>query len=210
METMLKYLIPALAAYLLGSIPFGFIIGKIHGKDIRKEGSGNIGSTNVTRVISPAAGKICFALDFLKGAIPPLVMSRLYPEISLPALATGVAAVLGHVFPVYLKFKGGKGVATAAGAVFALVPLPLLISLVIWTATFMICRYVSLASIVATVSVLIMSGICYCMKWQNPWLKVDAPALVCIVLLSALAIFRHRSNIKRLMDGTENRFDKRK
>ena len=120
------------AAYFIGAIPFGFLIGKLHGIDIRKVGSGNIGATNVTRSVGKAAGKLCFFLDFLKGILPVYLAGLLCPGEPVVALAAGAATIAGHMFPVYLEFKGGKGVSTAAGVALALAPYPLLIAFVSW------------------------------------------------------------------------------
>ena len=139
------------AAYFIGAIPFGFLIGKLHGIDIRKVGSGNIGATNVTRSVGKTAGKLCFFLDFLKGILPVYLAGLLCPGEPVVALAAGAATIAGHMFPVYLEFKGGKGVSTAAGVALALAPYPLLIAFVSWVIVFLVWRYVSLASIVAAV-----------------------------------------------------------
>ena len=120
------------AAYFIGAIPFGFLIGKLHGIDIRKVGSGNIGATNVTRSVGKTAGKLCFFLDFLKGILPVYLAGLLCPGEPVVALAAGAATIAGHMFPVYLEFKGGKGVSTAAGVALALAPYPLLIAFVSW------------------------------------------------------------------------------
>lgn len=107
----LEYFIVPAASYLIGSIPFGYLIGRLHGIDIRKVGSGNIGATNVTRSIGKIAGKICFFLDFLKGALPVVLVNMTFEENTANlALAAGLAVILGHVFPIYLRFRGGKGV----------------------------------------------------------------------------------------------------
>lgn len=149
----LEYFIVPAASYLIGSIPFGYLIGRLHGIDIRKVGSGNIGATNVTRSIGRIAGKICFFLDFLKGALPVVLVNMTFEENTANlALAAGLAVILGHVFPIYLRFRGGKGVATAAGVALALAPYPLLCALAVWVVTFLTSRYVSLASIVAAAS----------------------------------------------------------
>lgn len=201
-----------LVSYLAGSIPFGFVIGKCHGVDIRKEGSGNIGATNVTRVIGPWWGKLCFLLDFLKGflasgAVILLTGSGTFsdPAGILP-VAAALAVVLGHIYPVYLKFKGGKGISTAAGAVFPLCPLAVLIALAVWIALFLTTRYVSVASIAAATVLPAAAVILYLFK--RPGATDSLPVVVLFILLGALAILKHISNIKRLLNGTENRFSK--
>jgi len=203
------YIIIFAAAYLLGSLPWGLWIGLAYGKDVRKAGSGNIGATNVTRVVGPVQGKVCFALDFLKGLLP--VAGVVFctgrgwlPDLSLgPALALA-AAVTGHMFPVFLKFKGGKGISTAAGGVAGLSPFAVIVAGAVWVAVFFRWRYVSLASILAAATVpaaaaaFSLAGI-YHISW---------PSLAVLALMAALAIFRHKSNIARLRNGTESRFAK--
>ena len=138
-----------IVSYLIGSIPFGFLIGKLRGIDIRRQGSGNIGATNVTRVVGPLYGKLCFFLDFLKGVLPSGTALFLTeqahmvedPYRLLPALAT-FAVVAGHIWPVYLKFKGGKGISTAAGAILPLSPWAVLIGFASWVVVFKASGYV--------------------------------------------------------------------
>ena len=196
------------AAYLIGAIPFGLLIGKLYGIDIRKVGSGNIGATNVTRSVGKTAGKICFFLDFLKGALPTAAAQLIYPELPYLALGCGAAAIIGHMFPIYLNFKGGKGVSTAAGVAVALAPYPLLCAAAVWVAVFFIWRYVSLASIAAAVA-LPVSAAAFKIAGCG---SVTARALLTLVffcVIAALAVLRHRENIKRLLAGTESRFSKK-
>ena len=195
------------AAYLIGSIPFGLLIGKLNGKDIRKEGSCNIGATNVTRVVGKWWGKLCFLCDFLKGLLPAL-LTLLYLENGGGWLtaAAAVAAVLGHVFPIYLGFKGGKGVSTAAGAAMALCPLAVVIAGAVWVAVFFLSRYVSLASLAAALALPVSA-------WLLGYFQVVRffpPFGFVMILFAVLAFWRHRSNIVRLMNGTESRFTKEK
>lgn len=201
----------ALTAYLIGSIPFGFIIGQCHGLDIRKEGSGNIGATNVTRVVGPWWGKLCFLLDFLKGFVPVgiavlLVNEALVDPLRLMPPLAALSVVLGHIFPAYLKFKGGKGVATAAGAIFPLCPVAVICGLLTWVILFLITRYVSAASIAAAVVLPLVAALLFVLK------RPDAPdsiiSVILFILLGILAIVKHKSNIVRLLNGTENRFTK--
>lgn len=196
-----------LFSYLLGSIPCGYIIGKFNGIDIRTVGSKNIGATNVTRCVGKKAGKLCFALDFLKGMLPVLLAQQCkMPETGV--LAVLLAAILGHIFPVYLKFKGGKGVSTAAGAVMALAPLPLLTALVVWVVVFTISRYVSLASITAAAVLPVVAWIFKLAGIGS--VSAQSPlSLVLLTVIAVLAIMRHRSNIQRLLNGTESRFGKK-
>lgn len=216
---IIKAIVIVVGAYLLGSIPWGFIIGKINGVDVRKEGSKNIGATNVTRCVGKKAGKLCFALDFLKGAIPVLAAQFLLPEewqfreyVIIAALLMGV---IGHMFPLFLKFKGGKGVSTAAGAIMALAPFPLVVALVVWVVVFFVSRYVSLASISAAAVLPIVAWVSYLAEADLgklggiPLVSNSPLVLIFLTLVAILAIVRHRSNIQRLLDGTENRFGKK-
>ncbi|MBC8377925.1 MAG: glycerol-3-phosphate 1-O-acyltransferase PlsY [Planctomycetes bacterium] len=200
-------------AYLLGAVPFGFLIGKAHGKDLRLIGSGNIGATNATRALGRKWGVICLLLDVCKGLLPMLLVPLLglikqdLESLRLALwLLVGCAAVLGHVFPVYLKFKGGKGVATSLGIVLGLWPYYTLCGLgvfAIWLVTLLIWRYVSLSSILAAVSfpVLLLLSILFLDK---PWDFVQLwPLMVAAVLMAMLVIARHAENIKRLLDGSE-------
>ena len=195
-------------SYLVGSIPFGLLIGMCFGKDIRKEGSGNIGATNVTRVIGKWWGRLCFLLDFLKGFGPVFAASRFAADDpSLPGLillTAGAAAILGHMFPVWLKFKGGKGISTAAGVALALAGWALLIAGLVWVAVFLTSRYVSLASICAALALpLAATGL---HLWYRP---VPVPILIFFYVIAAVAIWKHRSNIARLRSGTELRFERK-
>ena len=195
-------------AYFFGAIPFALIIGKLHGVDIRKVGSGNVGATNVTRAVGPVQGKICFVLDLLKGAVPVLAAQLLVPGCPGAAIAAGAVAILGHMFPVYLKFKGGKGVSTGAGAALALAPLPLLCALVLWVVLFLLTRYVSVASIAAAVALPVFAGVFRVFGIGNAAAK-SIPVLVFFCVIAAVTVYRHRSNISRLLAGTENRFEKK-
>lgn len=202
----------ALGAYLSGSIPFGFLIGKAHGLDIREHGSGNIGATNVTRVIGKWWGRGCFALDFLKGCLPVLAV-KLLIDRGLVTDAAGILpslamffAVAGHIWPVWLGFQGGKGVSTAAGAILALSPLPLLSAIAVWVIVFLIGRYVSLASILAAALLPV-----FCWLFRRCGIgHLSSTEFILLTLLAALAILKHTSNIKRLLNGTENRFARKK
>lgn len=195
-------------AYFFGAIPFALIIGKLHGVDIRKVGSGNVGATNVTRAVGPVQGKICFVLDLLKGAIPVLAAQVALPGCAGVAIAAGAIAILGHMFPVYLKFKGGKGVSTGAGVALALAPLPLLCALALWVLLFLATRYVSVASIAAAAGLPVFAYIFRLVNVGNTAAK-STPVLIFFCAIAAITVYRHRSNIKRLLEGTENRFEKK-
>jgi len=208
---MLIFAAVALVGYLLGSIPVGYLAGLIAGVDIRHAGSGNIGATNVTRVLGKRYGYPVFIMDFLKGlmavSMSILIEKRAQP-LSVPTELFGIIAaiscVIGHSFPVWLSFKGGKGVATSMGALFGLVPFVALVGAVVWVITFETTRYVSVASITAAVAVPI--GILILM----PLKEVGVAALLYLsICLAALVIFRHRSNLSRLVRGTEPRFKRK-
>jgi glycerol-3-phosphate acyltransferase PlsY len=197
---MISIILLTLAAYLIGSVPFGLLISKTQGKDIRSLGSGNIGATNVLRCLGKPLGITCFVLDVLKGFLPAFFFPMVGNSGADTGILFGAAAILGHNFPVFLKFKGGKGVATSAGVLFGVAPLAVVIGLVVWVTVFKISGYVSLGSIVAAV-VVVIAG------WTLGYGTVTAIALT---LLGALSIYRHRSNIQRLIKGEENKFERKK
>ena len=200
---MSTLLIIAALSYLLGSIPFGYLLVRIfRGEDVRKSGSGNIGATNVSRK-SPLLGALTLLLDALKGsaavALSYVVADHtvVIPSLEQSALAA-LFAVLGHMFPVWLKFRGGKGVATGLGAFVLIAPKAVLISVVIFMAVIAILRYVSLGSIVAVAVFPVMA-------WLMGQFHISPAALALISLASLLIIVKHRDNIHRLLTGTENR-----
>jgi glycerol-3-phosphate acyltransferase PlsY len=221
-----------LLAFLCGSIPFGWIFGKCKGIDIRQHGSGNIGATNVWRVLGKSCGIPCFLLDVLKGLVPtvlglslihftgmknPLSLAVLAPHAeNHPMLTaqifqvlTGLCAILGHNYSPWVGFKGGKGIATSAGVLIALMPAAVVILVLVWSIVFAISRYVSLASIIAAavLPLLTVWGSYYHGKFADgTWNK---PLLAFSILIGFLAIYKHRSNIQRLRNGTEHRFSKK-
>ena len=191
----------ALAGYLLGSIPSAVLIARRKGIDILKAGSGNPGATNVRRVIGKREGALCLVLDTLKGFLAagmPMIPVLHTSEPATLGIIGLMAALLGHSFSVFLKFKGGKGVAVTAGGLFALVPLIMFTGGLIWLAVFFTTRYVSLASIALGLSLPLI-----CLIFQLP----REQTLLCL-LLAIIIIVRHRTNIQRLLRGTENRFTK--
>ena len=208
---MLTLAFALLVGYLVGSIPFGYLAGKIARIDIRTIGSGNIGATNVVRALGKRYGYPVFVLDFLKGfgavKISIAIATDAQPEWSSPELfgmLAAVASVIGHAFPPWLKFHGGKGVATSAGALFGLMPLATLIAAVIWALVFWFTRYVSVASLVTVVAlpfvILIMSRL-------N---QIHGNALFYSSLaIAVVVIWQHRSNFFRLLRGTEPRFTRK-
>ncbi len=212
----LSFIILIVASYLLGSVPFGVLIAKAHGKDLRSIGSGNIGATNVSRALGKKWAYICFILDCLKGLVPMLAAKPLATPLTVTTLSlwliVGYAAILGHVFPVYLKFKGGKGMSTCMGIILGLYPyytLPGLIAFIIWVACVLLWRYVSLASIIAAV-IFPVSLITAIFSLQNWRLAELWPLIIVALALSALVIVRHVENIKRLLEGSEHKVLQRK
>jgi acyl phosphate:glycerol-3-phosphate acyltransferase len=205
-------LIPA--AYLVGAIPFGYLIAKAKGVDLFRVGSGNIGATNVGRTLGRKFGILVFVLDFIKGAAPVALVPSLLPLFDAddlrqqPALdwlrvAVALAAFLGHLFPVYLKFHGGKGVATGAGTVFVLVTGPAAIAVLVWTAVVVSTRTISLASIVAALA------LCLARLVLSPG-GTEALILTGFCALAAgIVVLKHKANLKRLLQGAENRIEAR-
>jgi len=200
---MVPFFLTAAFSYLLGSIPFGYILLRIfRGQDVRQTGSGNIGATNVARS-SPALGVLTLFLDALKGAIAVAVARALFPDqMMLPAIAA-LFAILGHIFPVWLRFRGGKGVATGLGAFVMLAPKIVLIALGIFVVMVFAFRYVSLASIV-TVALFPL------LAWLLKAYGNTPMVLVFMAAASALIIAKHRGNIRRLFAGTEPHFQWRR
>jgi acyl phosphate:glycerol-3-phosphate acyltransferase len=186
-------------SYLLGSIPFGYLLVRaFHGKDIRSTGSGNIGATNVART-SPALGAMTLVLDAFKGVGAVLLTERLFPNQVVLAALAGFMAIAGHVFPVWLRFRGGKGVATGLGSFLVLVPKTVLVMIGIFLAIFAAFRYVSLASILAVALFPLVAWILN--RYDTP------PQMLALLAASSLLIIaKHHGNIRRLLAHTEPRF----
>lgn len=198
-------------AYLLGSVPFGVLIASAYGKDLRSIGSGNIGATNVARALGKKWAYVCFVLDCLKGLVPMLIAKLIISELTVGALslwlAVGCAAIMGHVFPIYLRFKGGKGVATSLGVVLGLYPyytIPGVAALAIWVGTVLIWRYISLASITAAVAFPISLIVTIVLLGDWRFLQLW-PLIVMALVMGLLVIVRHAENIKRLLEGSETK-----
>src|SRR5262245_14864254 len=208
---MVMLVVCLVGSYLLGSIPFGYLAGRLAGIDIRQSGSGNVGATNVVRVLGKLYGYPVFALDVLKGFVAAKISMLLAP--GLPAewgspeifgILGGMSSVLGHLYSPWLGFKGGKGVATSAGALLALAPLATLIGIGIWAIVFWLTGYVSLASVTAAI---ILPFAIFVINWQN---QNDRKSLVyASTCVAAIVIWRHRSNLCRLIRGTEPRFTRK-
>jgi glycerol-3-phosphate acyltransferase PlsY len=202
-------MITVLLAYLLGSVPTGFMVGKARGIDIRTMGSGNIGATNVLRYFGTVAGVAVLLIDALKGLLAVAVLTRfiwhIYGTTPDPLnrewleIVAALAAILGHNFTCWLRFKGGKGIATSAGVLIALVPYALLIILGVWIIVLALTRYVSLASICASFTLPFAT-----------WITGGSFTLIAITAaMTTLAIYKHKSNIQRLLKGTETRLGRK-
>lgn len=197
--------------YLFGSFPAGYIAGRMAGVDVRSLGSGNIGATNVLRILGKRWGYAVFFVDAFKGfaavRLAFFFVKRLpaaQPYAEYFAILAAVMCIVGHTFPVWLRFKGGKGVATSAGALFGLMPLAVPFIVLIWVIAFETTRYVSLASIVAAISLPIVVGLF--LRWQF----LEGIALLYFsILITLLVLWRHRSNFSRLLNGTEQRFSRK-
>jgi acyl phosphate:glycerol-3-phosphate acyltransferase len=197
-----------IASYLLGSIPAAYIAGQASGVDLRKHGSGNLGATNVFRVLGAKIGLLVFAFDMAKGAAPVVFFPRWVPVLEMPGqdpviygIICGVAAIVGHVRPIYLKFgKGGKGVATAAGVFLALAPVQTLLTLLIFAVVLLTSGYVSLGSLTAAVALPILLAV---------MIGVQSPLFAVSVVIALFVFWTHRANIVRLRNGEEHRFGKR-
>lgn len=201
----------AALGYLFGSFPAGYIAGRMAGVDVRSLGSGNIGATNVLRVLGKKWGYAVFFVDAFKGfaavrltffLLKNLVWAQPYAEYF--AILAAVMCIIGHTFPVWLRFKGGKGVATSAGVLFGLMPLAVPFIILVWVIIFEITRYVSVASIVASISLPVVVGLF--LRWKF----LEGAALFYFsIMIALLVLWRHRSNFSRLLNGTEQRFSRK-
>jgi glycerol-3-phosphate acyltransferase PlsY len=206
---VLAYIVVAVAVYLLGSIPFGFIVAKAKGIDIRSVGSGNIGATNAMRVLGKPAGIFVLLMDAAKGFLAvalladglPQLLHLSIPDIQINHVIAGICAVLGHNYTCWLKFKGGKGIATTAGVYLALAPWAVPVALVVFIIAVLITKYVSVGSIASAIA---LPATVWILPPHNLLLGIVTTAL------GVLAIYKHKSNIQRLMAGTENQLGKKK
>lgn len=207
---MTENLLYIIAAYLIGSIPFGYLAGRLNGIDLREHGSRNIGATNAMRVLGKKWGIPVFIGDFLKGLLPLCWVrhqlggdpTAFTPEAMGWFLAVLLALVLGHTFTCFLHFKGGKGVATTAGCLFALSPIIGVSALVTWLVSMALTRYVSLSSMVAGLGMLIAAGIEFG-HGDSSLTGADGMLLALLLLIFLLVVYKHRTNIVRLCKGTE-------
>ena len=206
------YLLIIIVSYLFGSLPTGFVVGKARGVDLLKSGSGNIGATNTFRVLGKPAGIFVLLCDFLKGflavVLVPGIALRLFPELEnssplqrdILRVLAGFCSVMGHNYTCWLRFKGGKGIATTAGIMGALAPWAVLIAIAAWIIITLATRYVSLGSIAAAVTLPIATAL----------VQQSFVITAMVTFVSALAIYKHKSNIQRLIAGTEGRIGKKK
>ena len=208
MNTICIYSLCGITSYLFGAVPFGYLIGRYRGIDIRRMGSGNIGATNVSRCAGRRWGILTFVLDALKGFIPafifPVAARNLLSLQNCQVLGVTCAllAVAGHNWPVYLGFRGGKGIATTSGALVGLAWQAMVVGSLFWAVAFLVTRYVSVASILAAVVVPVSGWLLYA--------EQGALIPLTLSLLGIIAIWRHKGNIMRLIKGTENRFEFRR
>ena len=194
------------ASYLLGSIPAAYLAGKSRGMDLRKHGSGNLGATNVIRVLGTKIGLLVFAFDMAKGALPVIFFPRWVPAetilggATVVAILCGIAAIVGHVRPIYLKFgRGGKGVATAGGVVLALAPVQTLLALLVFAVVLLSSGFVSLGSLTSAAMLPVLLGIT---------VGPRSPVFAISVIIALFVFWTHRANIVRLRNGEEHRFGK--
>ena len=189
------------AAYLVGGIPFGFLIGKARGVDVRTVGSKNIGATNVFRTVGKKWGLVAFVCDVLKGLVPTLLAKRFAADPSWLPLAVGVACVVGHMLTPYMKFKGGKGVATAFGMLIGLVPALVGVAFALFALVFACSHFISLGSISA--AAFLMVAVWFPILGTEG--RANLPQFILVSAIAAFVIFKHRANIGRLLSGTESK-----
>ncbi|MEM9017162.1 MAG: glycerol-3-phosphate 1-O-acyltransferase PlsY [Verrucomicrobiota bacterium] len=194
---------PALLAYVVGATPFGFLAGKLKGIDIRDHGSGNIGATNVLRTLGKPIGITVLVFDVAKGMVP-VIIAKIFSDSSLVHIATAAAAILGHNYTFWLRFKGGKGIATTGGAIAPIIPIALVSAVLLWIIFLRMTRYVSVASLVAAITIPSVVAIESLIRKQ--W---DLPVLFLAIFVCILAFWKHRANIGRLRRGEENRFQRK-
>ena len=211
MAALVTTAVVALGSYALGSIPFGYLAGRHAGIDVRRAGSGNVGATNVVRLLGKRYGYPVFALDVLKGFAAVKISMAMgagrppqWHSTEIFGIVAAMCSIMGHIYPPWLKFKGGKGVATSAGALFALAPVATVVGIAVWIMVFCLTRYVSLASIAAA-TVLPIVVLLVTSRNQD----TAKPLVYSSACVAAVIIWRHRSNILRLIRGTEARSNRK-
>ena len=202
MDKTVIWILWGIGAYLVGSIPFGFLIGKLRGKDIRTLGSKNIGATNVYRTVGKTWGILAFLCDFLKGFLPTLAAQKFGNADWLP-LVVGILTVAGHMWTCFMKFRGGKGVATGFGMLVALTPVLVLVAFAVWVVVMLVSHYVSLGSIVA--AAFLMVSVWFPCKFLRCEGYHDLPLCILVTVLCAFAIWKHKTNIIRLLAHAESK-----
>jgi glycerol-3-phosphate acyltransferase PlsY len=202
-ENCLFYVISIAVAYFSGAIPIGFLIGKARGVDVRTVGSKNIGATNVYRTVGKPWGILAFAGDFLKGFLPTLAVKLVFDDLVYLPLAVGIMTVVGHMFTCFMKFKGGKGVATGFGMLVALLPWVVLSAFALWVVVMLASHYISLASIAAAAYLGVVVWIPVAFLASPGYANIPQCTVVTIVAIAS--IVKHRTNIERLRAGTENK-----
>ena len=209
-KIILELALIALLSYTMGSFPTGFLIGKLNGIDIRKHGSHNIGATNVRRVLGRDWSVICFLFDFLKGFIPVVLFGKqmggaMMIGAGYGTLVAAFSSICGHIFPVWLHFKGGKGVATSLGVVTGIAFIPVLFGGLVWLIVFNRTRIVSLASMVSVACIAVFAFFMKVLGHGN----ISWQGIILLVIIALLVIVRHKDNIIRLRNGTEAKFVKK-
>ncbi|MBR1921545.1 MAG: glycerol-3-phosphate 1-O-acyltransferase PlsY [Kiritimatiellae bacterium] len=194
-------LVCLVVAYLVGGVPFGYLIGRVRGVDVRTVGSGNIGATNVFRAVGKKWGLLAFACDVLKGFAPTFLVKHFALGASWLPVAVGVTCVVGHMLTPYMRFRGGKGVATAFGMLLALAPGLVGVAFALFAAVFALSHYISLGSILA--AVFLMVAVWFPVLGTAGWR--DLPQCILVSAVAAFVVFRHRANVARLLAGTESR-----
>lgn len=195
---MIEYAVVVIVSYLIGSIPSGLILGKLRGIDVREYGSGNIGTTNVLRTLGKRFGAIVMVADLLKGVVA-ILLARYVIGTPAGEMAAALAVVAGHDWSLYLNFKGGRGVATSAGALFVMAPLVAVAGVVMFVAIVALTRYVSLGSMLAAAGAVVVMAVFTALG------RTPAEYLIFIGIAVALIVFQHRENVARLLNGTENK-----
>jgi len=203
-DNMLTNIFLIILGYFIGAIPFGYIAGKLRGIDVRKEGSGNIGSTNVSRVLGKKTGRIVQVLDIAKGIMPVVIGKILICHLSRPdtsffLVAIGLATICGHNWPIFLGFKGGKGVNTSLGVALGLMPVNAILCFAVWALVVFVWKYISLGSIVGAITFPILAFI-----FKEPWIF-----RILAIIVALFIVIRHKSNIKRLLKGEEPKMEKK-
>ena len=202
-ENCLFYIVSIIVAYFCGAIPIGYIIGKARGVDIRTVGSKNIGATNVYRTVGKPWGILAFIGDFLKGFLPTLAVKFVFDDLVYLPLVVGIMTVVGHMFTCFMKFKGGKGVATGFGMLVALLPCVVLSAFAVWVVVMLLSHYISLGSIVAAAYLGVVVWIP--ISFMNSPGYHNLPQCIVVTIVALASILKHRTNIQRLLAGNENK-----